>query len=380
MPTPVVESWDGTEAVQDGLLQGIKSGTWLDEQVFQTLQWVVEGIVSEGYGLLAGPPKVGKSWLVLALALAGASGGTFLSIPVRKRPVLYLALEDGDRRMQDRCRTLLAGQGIPSGFNYATSAKPEDILPIVAAWLDRNPDGLVLLDTLGKVMPRALPGENDYQRDYRVGGNLKGIVDQHSGSTLLVVHHTRKATTIDWLESASGTFGLAGAADFIIGLSRARGEASATLRVTGRDIIEGEYAVTFDGGAWALTGETLSDAQRQASQGRVIAGLGDDSAKVVAFIDGHPEGVRRTAVARHMGWSDDKASTYLTRLAEAGRIVKPSRGLYAPVCCVVSVCSQSPELTLTTQHTHHMGDPFAKAGEVEFGEVDLLTNGEGDRP
>ena len=167
--------------------------------------------------LLVGPPKIGKSWLVLSIALAAADGGTALGLQIPKRPVLYLALEDGDRRLQDRCRRLLAGDPIPEQFQYLTRIEPGRIGDTIAAWLRWRPEpSLVILDTLAKVMPPALVGEQHYQRDYRVGSALKQIVDSRPGMTLLVNHHQRKAGAEDFVDAVSGTHGLAGAADTII--------------------------------------------------------------------------------------------------------------------------------------------------------------------
>jgi RecA-family ATPase len=59
-----------------------------------------------GFVIIAGPPKLGKSLLVLDWLLAGAIGGAALG-KVRvgaARDMLYLALEDGDRRLRARAR------------------------------------------------------------------------------------------------------------------------------------------------------------------------------------------------------------------------------------------------------------------------------------
>ncbi|GAB3915830.1 hypothetical protein GCM10029964_127840 [Kibdelosporangium lantanae] len=56
--------------------------------------WAVPGIIAEGVTLLAGPPKVGKSWLSLGLGLSIAAGLPALgTVAVDPGPVLYLALE-----------------------------------------------------------------------------------------------------------------------------------------------------------------------------------------------------------------------------------------------------------------------------------------------
>jgi RecA-family ATPase len=63
------------------------------------------GDVDEGVTLLAGAPKLGKSWLMLNVAVAVASGGkAFGSIDVEQGAVLYLAVDDNGRRLQKRLR------------------------------------------------------------------------------------------------------------------------------------------------------------------------------------------------------------------------------------------------------------------------------------
>jgi hypothetical protein len=138
--------------------------------------------------------------------------------------VLYLALEDGHRRLQDRCRRLLAGDPIPSEFQYLTMIEPGRVNDTIAAWIHwhQDPPPLVILDTLGKILPPTQPGEDRYQRDYRIGTALKRIVDGLPGMTLLVNHHDRKANADDFVDAVSGTHGLAGAADTIIVLARDR--------------------------------------------------------------------------------------------------------------------------------------------------------------
>jgi RecA-family ATPase len=81
----------------------------LDDMDIPALSWTVPGLVPRGFGIVAAAPKLGKSWLVLSLGLAVASGTSFLGVLVEQRPVLYLALEDGQRRLQERQRRILDG-------------------------------------------------------------------------------------------------------------------------------------------------------------------------------------------------------------------------------------------------------------------------------
>lgn len=329
------------------LLDRVKTGDWLDGQTFPPLSWAVPGILPEGFGLLTGPPKIGKSWLTLGIALAVASGGRALGqLEVGPpRPVLLLALEDGDRRLQERCRRLLGTDPIPPLLHYVTTANAAEVIPMMTAWLalhgrDRP---LVILDTLGRVQPPALPGEGAYARDYRVGSRLKAVVDEHPGSTLLAVHHVRKAASEDWMDSTSGTNGTNGSADFTVALTRPRGEASGLLRVTGRDVSEGEYALSTADGIWTLDGADLQHAAASAQETRVTAGLGDRSAEIIRLVATKPDGIRAAEVAEHLDMPPDDARRYLQRLADAGKLRKPSRGLYMCVLSVRSVLFEGDE-------------------------------------
>ena len=309
-------------------LAGLRNGSWLNEQEFPPLSWAIPGLVPEGFTLFVGPPKVGKSWVLLGCLLAMAAGGHALGhIPCDPRRVLNMAFEDGDRRQQDRCRSLMGRDPIPGRYDYLTRlVSPDALFYTMKAYLDLYEDaGMIAVDTLGKVMPDARNGETTYSRDYRIGSALKRAADSRRGLSVIAVHHDRKAATEDFVESVSGTNGLAGAADTIIVLNRKRQSAEALLMVTGRDVIEAEYALKLHQGVWELDGRTLADAARSARERRETDDLGEKSRDIIRFIGEHPEGVKAGAVAEKFGGD---AHMYLKRLLEAGRIDKAERGIY----------------------------------------------------
>jgi RecA-family ATPase len=313
------------------LLAGLRDGKWLDAQQFAPLDYHVPGLIPEGTVLMVGAPKIGKSWLVLGIGLGVAAGGyAFGKIKVAQRPVLYLALEDGDRRLQDRCRRLLGdGEHIPAALCRIITVEPGMVLATIAKWMEQhNGDApLVILDTLGKVMPPALAGESSYQRDYRIGSALKRIVDAHPGMSLLTNHHDRKAASEDFVDAVSGTHGLAGAADTVIVVNRRRYETTGILSVTGRDVVEGEYALRFDeGSVWRLDGDDLGAAAKAAAQYRATAGLGDRSAEILAFVATCAAGA--TAAEVEAALEMDDARRYLARLVAAQKLVRLKRGVY----------------------------------------------------
>jgi hypothetical protein len=324
------------------LLAGLRTGDWLDAQVFPPLSYVVPGLIPKGLSTLVGAPKIGKSWLSLAVALAAASGGCALGhVKVGPpRPVLLLALEDGDRRLQDRIRKLIPWESIPPLLHYMTRIQPGMVVPTIEAWLATidHPEPLAILDTLGKILPPAMNGETTYQRDYKIASRLKEICDNRPGMSLTGLHHDRKAAAEDFVESVSGTNGLAGAADTIIVISRPRNESQGLLKVTGRDVAEAEYAVTTKDGNWLLMGGNLEDAASVAATIRATANLGDRSAEILRFVNKHPRGVRAGDVAKALGDIDaQKAGTYLGRLHNSGKVRKLERGLYTPVESVETV-------------------------------------------
>ena len=86
----------------------------LNDMHFEPIKYVVPGIIVEGLTLLAGKPKIGKSWLLLHAAIAVARGGfTLGDIHCTEGDVLYCALEDNLRRLQSRMTKLLGTQDGP---------------------------------------------------------------------------------------------------------------------------------------------------------------------------------------------------------------------------------------------------------------------------
>jgi hypothetical protein len=365
--SPLASESNTSNTSNSGLEYDVRDGAWLDGRQFPPLAYNVPGLLPAGFGIIAAPPKGGKSLLILDWLLAAAIGGVALG-KLRVGPardVLYLALEDGDRRLQERCRKLLGdGYPIPARFRYILTVPPGEVLAVLRDALDRHPDTrLIVLDTLGRIMPLPLQGETTYQRDYRVAVALKRIADERPGLTIIVIHHSRKASADDFIDSVSGTHGLAGAADTIIMLERRRGKEEGILRVTGRDVIEADYAVKFRGGAWSLDGADLDEARANVRRRAEIGALGDRSAEIIDFIRRQPKGVRAKGVREKFGADADM---YLKRLLESGRLARPERGLY--MVSEVSEVSDSqvsgPEESNTLPGLSETGEQASQQGQA----------------
>src|SRR5271169_846900 len=82
----------------------VMSAPDLCDQKFPELKFIVPGLFPEGVTLIVSRPKLGKSWLLLQIGAAIANGLPVLASGDRhlQGDVLYLNLEDGDRKAQRR--------------------------------------------------------------------------------------------------------------------------------------------------------------------------------------------------------------------------------------------------------------------------------------
>ncbi|MFI5935765.1 AAA family ATPase [Actinoplanes sp. NPDC051494] len=288
---------------------------------FAPPKWAVPGVLSEGVNLLCGPPKVGKSWMSLGLGLDVAMGGkAFGAIDVDPGPVLYLALEDTARRLQNRLGKVLAGRPAPAALTLATECPPlpQGGAQAIAAWLDRHRDArMVIIDVFAKLRGNSAPGDSAYDADYKAVGRAKQVADDY-GVAFVLVHHVRKAGSDDFLTEVSGTNGLAGAADATLVLKRARNQGDGVLHVTGRDVDEAEYALSFDAdaGAWQMLDGPAGDHQ-----------LGETRAKILRWLRTTP-GSAPTAIAAGVGLSYDNVKRTCQRMLADGQLAADTGGRY----------------------------------------------------
>ena len=350
---------------------GMISAADLDAKVFPPLRWHVPGLVPEGLGLLVAPPKAGKSWMVAAVGLACPAGGkAFGCIDVDPRPVLYMALEDGERRLQDRHRILLGhDEKQPDNLHLIVAATPLTAPAIIAAFLQLYGTDcpLIIVDTLVKIRPRRHASDDPYQFDYQFAASLKALLEHYPGSGLLAVHHARKAIAEDFVAEASGTHGLAGAADYIMVLRHPRLSTQGSLLVTGRDVPEGEYAVITDQGrGWRLDGDTLAAAAANTQIRQEQGQLGDDSVAILKFIAGRGEkGATPSEVAKACRIDYDKTKTYMARLAspKSGLLIRRSRGVYINVVTSVTSVTSTAEQDPESSTSNRSNNPLYRDGK-----------------
>lgn len=208
----------------------------LYDTVYEGRPPVIDGLLQNGTYIFAGAPKVGKSFLMAQLAYHVATGQKLWDYEVRQGTVLYLALEDGYERLQERMYRMFGVDGTPN-LHFAIAAKQlgNGLDAQLEKFVREHPDTrLIIIDTLQKV--RELSGEAySYRDDYQIIGQLKQLADKFK-LCLLIVHHTRKSPANDEFDRISGTTGIYGCADGAFVLSKEhRTDSTATLSISGRD-------------------------------------------------------------------------------------------------------------------------------------------------
>jgi len=289
----------------------------IERRTYIVDDWLPQGTVN----LIAGKGKTGKSWLMLALAIAVASGGKWLDMNVSQGEVLYLSLEDDPARMKDRRSKLCPGEiykDLYNAFNIPLSGAGG--LKYLSQWVkDHKRAKLIIIDTFQRFRDRINIRASIYQEDYNAITPLQGLA-QAFNVCILLVHHLKKATYQgeDPLDLISGSTGLSGSIDNLFVLSRERIQADATLFKVGRDITEGSVAMKFDQtfGLWSILGD--AEEYRMSKERRDILDLLEDS----------KDGMTPTEIATLLQKRVDSIKFLLAKLEQDDFVLRVRYGKY----------------------------------------------------
>lgn len=227
---------------------------------------VVEGLLPVGLTVLAGSPKLGKSWLALQLCCCVAEQKPFLERQTYEGGVLYLDLEGSPVRLQDRLSQL--PYGFPQYLDVAHIAprtdggKLENALYDWYSRCDAYPR-LIVIDTVARIKGQASPRKNAYEADSDIFGSLQKFALDNDLAVVCVTH-LKKADKFsgsedDWLERITGSMGLSGVADSVWGLFRKRGQNTAYLRTSSRDVDSGDMVLSFNEGVWEFVSNDINE-------------------------------------------------------------------------------------------------------------------------
>ncbi len=232
----------------------------LQELKLPEIEYRVENLITNGFIIVAAPPKYGKSFMMMKLGTCVATGEPFLGLSTTQCDCLYMALEDSLQRLQMRLNALCMEQKAPKSLIFTTHWPDMDhgMLEWLERYLTNHPETkLIIIDTLQKIRGLTYGREGTYGTDYRELSKIKEFADQH-GIAIVVVHHLRKAEDDgDPFNRIAGTNGIMGVADTAIVLTRrSRNDGETVMSVTGRDVDNMELVLRFDGGEWTVKGET----------------------------------------------------------------------------------------------------------------------------
>lgn len=285
---------------------------------FPEPKFVVNGIIPEGLTILAGRPKVGKSWLVLQMLKAIGTGTNVFNENVEKRNCLYLALEDYPRRLQAR----LKKQGWTKPFDVTFDTKlPEFLDQGGVDWLKgqiKNSDfQFVVLDTYAKAISPKIR-QKDESDTIKVGSALHEIA-WGMDCPIVIIDHFRKSgvnSAEDVVDEVSGSTGKTGIADTIIGIFKQRSYSSGQLKISGRDVSEQDLTIEWipDTCTWDLLGNTQD----------VIANKAE--AKCIRAIQDNDSQATLAEIEQMTGWSESYAYKILSKLENDGILSKDGRG------------------------------------------------------
>lgn len=216
---------------------------------FPSIDWVIPNLLPEGLTILAGRPKVGKSWAGLQIGGAVSTGGNVFGQKCKQGKVLMLVLEDGPRRLQQRIRQ--QGWEPSTRIVFHTDWKPLDKGGTLDLEREISQHGyrVVIIDTLYKALSKQSNSKDDSLA-------TNALIDLHNltkkevlPAIIVLDHHTKGAGfnyADDPIDSIMGGTGKAAVADCVWGITRNRGRKGVSLNVRGRDFEDYSLKIKLD--------------------------------------------------------------------------------------------------------------------------------------
>ena len=291
------------------------------------MKWAVGGVLPEGFVCLAGRPKAMKSWTALKIVYCVQNGLDFLGHKVVQGDCIYFGLEDSKRRIQDRVNKL--------GFSHLKH--PQIVLNSDVPYLgfgfeecldnwikSKEHPRLVVIDTLARIKPRQSKSSGTaYDADNLLMNGIQKLAVQNN-LTVMFITHLSKAVQEYSFDKIQGSVGIQGMTDAMWMLDRGDGlSTKASLKGRGRDILDFEYALTWDNETMSYNFEgNLVEINKNENRREIT----------VAMEELHKElkEVRPADVAKYYGVSSNskdgrRMSRTMQRMAEQFEILKGSK-------------------------------------------------------
>jgi hypothetical protein len=219
-------------------------------QPFESINFTIDAILPQGLFILAGSSKVGKSWLALDISNCVAAGDKFWNYSTTQGDVLYLALEDNNKRLQERLNKVspVCDIDTPTDIHFVTKAKKlgDGLAEQIREFLVAHPQTkLIVIDTLQYIRNTG-KFTGTYSGDYHDMDALREIIAGHN-LTMLLITHNHKADDADPVNRVHGSAGLTGAVDgiFVLEKKKRTGD-KAKLTIANRDTESYQFELRFD--------------------------------------------------------------------------------------------------------------------------------------
>ncbi|HRR76607.1 MAG TPA: AAA family ATPase [Ruminococcus sp.] len=221
-----------------------KTAAELLSTVYAPNEMLVDGLIPQGICILAGPQKVGKSFLALDISISVASGQPVLGRETAQGECLYLALEDTYRRLQSRLLKMDVEASDSLHFAIVSDKICGGLESQIEEFSTQHPNlRLVVIDVFQLARKNATA---NYSAEYSELSGLRDLAN-NLGICIMLVMHMRKSRDRDPLNNIYGGGGFVASADAILMLTEERrGSRKGTLLCTGREISSTELAVHFD--------------------------------------------------------------------------------------------------------------------------------------
>ena len=247
------------------------------------LKYSVEGLFHTGLWILGGRSKGGKSWLMLDIALSISQGSLALdNFKCNQAKVLYLALEDGPRRMQERIFKIRPN---------ILDQKPNDITMDIIHKFPMLADGaidcikdiiinqeykVVIVDVAARIGIGGKSAKSDgYSEAYDQLSPLHDLCEE-TESTIILVDHLRKQSDDDPFNEMLGSVGKQGVPDGLAVFKRTGGSDSVILHIRSKEISEQTHALDFIGNRFVYAGSGEEKALKDTEQ-MVLTALREES-------------------------------------------------------------------------------------------------------
>jgi hypothetical protein len=274
--------------------------------------WIIPNLLPEGFTILGGKPKVGKSWLALQIALT--------CVQLGKR-VVYFALEDTKGRLQKRLKHLgiidpEALKDLPILFSFELPKIGKGAIKEIRACIQEFKPDLIIIDPLAKIKPKT-KGKDLFLEEYQALEVFKEF--QREGVNILLVHHARKSQSEDPIDEILGSTGQTAVVDNILVLKRGRGSQTAVLHLIPRDFEGVDLGLRFENG-WKLEGKAEE----------VMLGEGQKEVlEAIRALEAMGEKATIKAIAEFTGKSCGDVRFLLYKLSQKGLIERSQRGTYS---------------------------------------------------